>query len=236
MKLAEMTWPQVEEYLKTKKTIIVPIGSTEQHGPTGLIGIDHLSSQSIAEKAAEQTQTMVAPTIAYGMALHHMAFPGTVSLKPTTFILMLTEIIQSLALHGFEKIVFINGHGGNIAPITSAFSEYLHSNQKTDLKLINWWHQKEVTTYEEEHFKAENGFHATVGEISLTQYTHPEAYHKIKPMTFKPTAQRGAWPLSPAQFREVFTDGRMNSNPALATPEHGRKIFDLAVGAVIKQL
>lgn len=236
MKLAELTWPQVETYLKSKKTVIVPVGSTEQHGPTGVIGIDFLTALKISEEVGETTNTLVAPPVAYGMALHHMAFPGTVSLTPTTFIAVIVDIIKSFAKHGFEKIIFVNGHGGNIAPLTSAFSQYLQNDEKTDLKLINWWHLKEVTDYENEHFKGENGFHATVGEISVTMHTHPNAYSKIEKMSFQPTAERTAWPLSPTEFKKIFTDGRMNSNPALASAEHGKKIFDIAVNAIINQI
>lgn len=236
MNLAELTWPKVEEYLKTSKTIIVPVGSTEQHGPSGIIGIDYLTSHKISEEVGEKNKILVSPPLAFGMALHHMDFPGTITLTPITYVTVITEIIKSLAQHGFDNIVFINGHGGNIAPITTAFSQYLQLNEKTNLKLINWWHLKEVTQYEDENFKGENGFHATVGEISVTMHTHPNAYSQMKPIDFEPTNERSAWPLSPVEFRKTFPDGRIGSNPALATPEHGKNIFNIAVNAIAKQL
>lgn len=236
MNLAEKTWPQVEQYLKKNKTIIVPVGSTEQHGPTGIIGIDYLSAWKIAEAVGSKTKTLVAPPVAYGMALHHMGFPGTVTLTPTTYILMITEIIKSFTKHGFEKIIFINGHGGNIAPLTSAFSQCLQTNEDVELKLINWWHLKEVNAYEEKHFKGQNGFHATVGEISTTMYTHPEAYSGSPKFKYTPTVEKSAWPLSPVQFRKTFPDGRMSSNPALATRAHGEKIFKIAVETISNQI
>lgn len=236
MNLQEKTWPQIEEYLKTKKTVIVPVGSTEQHGPTGLIGIDYMSSWSIAQVVGDKTKTLVAPPLCFGMAVHHMAFPGTMSLSPATYVLVIKELIQSLAQHGFEKIVFINGHGGNIAPITTAFCEAKQNNETWDLRLINWWHLPEVQTYEESVFKNENGFHATCGEISVTMFTHPEAYKNIPSMTFKPTAERTHWPMSPKEFRRHFPDGRMGSNPALSNAQHGEKIFDIAVKSIIQKL
>lgn len=233
MKLAELTWPDVEKYIATKKQIIVPVGSTEQHGPTGIIGIDYLSAQFLAEEAGKRTSTLVAPPLPYGMALHHMAFPGTIALTPSTYIQVIVELIQSLRTHGFDNLIFINGHGGNIAPLTSAFSEAKKNNDAFKVKLINWWHLPEVQAYEKEVFKDENGFHATCGEISVTMKTHPEAYAKIqKHQSFPPSPKKYHWPMGAKEFRQYFVDGRMGSNPALASKEHGEKLFEIAVGSI----
>lgn len=234
--LAETTWPEVEEYLRHKQTLLLPVGSTEQHGPTGIIGIDYLTSEKMAHAVAEKTQTLVAPTLPFGMALHHMAFPGTISFTPKTYIQVLTEIFASLQKHGFRKILLVNGHGGNIAPITTAFCEFLNSDQTLDLQLINWWHQEEVTSYEKKHFGDLNGFHATVGEISATMYTHPQAYEHRKIEHAEPGPQKTRWPLSPTEFRRHFPDGRMGSQPNLASREHGEKIFNLSVEGITKKL
>lgn len=237
MNLHEKTWPQVEAYLKNCKKIILPVGSTEQHGPTGLIGIDWLTAYEISQEVGRRTQTMVAPPLCVGMALHHMNFPGTISFQPTTYILVLTEIIQSLAKHGFEEFVIVNGHGGNIAPITSAMSQILNANQNYKIKLLNWWHLPEVTEYEKVAFGDENGFHATCGEIAVTMFTHPDAHKEIPKTNFKVEKdQRSHWPMSPQQFRENYPDGRMGSNPGLSTPEHGAKIFELAVQSISHKL
>lgn len=237
MNLHEKTWPQVEEYLKSNKHIIIPVGSTEQHGPTGLLGIDWLTAYEIAQKVGQNTNTLVAPPLCFGMALHHMAFPGTISFQPTTYIQVLVEIIQSLAQHGFTEFTIINGHGGNIAPITSAMSQILNSNQNYKMKLENWWHLPEVTNYEKEVFGEENGFHATCGEISVTMFTHAEAHKSISPQQFKVTKEaRSHWPMSPTQFRKHFPDGRMGSNPGLSNSTHGEKIFNLAIQSISRKI
>lgn len=236
MNLQEKTWPQVEEYLKTKKHIILPVGSTEQHGPTGILGIDYLSSWEIAQAVGEKIQTLVAPPLCFGMALHHMAFPGTISFTPLTYIQVLTEIIQSLARHGFNRFTLINGHGGNIAPITSAFSQIKQNNEHYNMKLINWWHLPVVTEQEKKWYGEENGFHATCGEISVTMHTHPEAYKDVPKMSFQSTGDRPYWPLGPQEFREFFPDGRMGSNPALCSREHGEVLFNLAVDSISRTL
>lgn len=235
--LAEKTWPMVEEYLKTKKSIIIPVGSTEQHGPSGIVGIDFLSAWEIAMKVGEKTQTLVAPPLCFGMAQHHMAFPGTMSLTPVTYIQVLTELFQSLAKHGFRHFTIINGHGGNIPSLNAAFSQVLSGDQDYSFKLVNWWHLPEVQTYEKEHFADANGFHATCGEISVTMHTHPAAYKDVPDnLNFPPTVREHPWPLGPQQFRKTFSDGRMGSDPSLATAKHGEKIFNIAINAICQSL
>ncbi|MFP5519496.1 MAG: creatininase family protein [Bdellovibrionia bacterium] len=236
MKLQEKTWVDVEHYLKTSQTILVPVGSTEQHGPTGILGIDYLTSQFISEEVGKRTHTLVAPPLCFGMAVHHMAFPGTITLTPSTYVTVIKEIIQSLTTHGFKKIIFVNGHGGNIAPLTTAFCEAKMHNETTDLSLVNWWHLPEVVAYEKEVFKDNNGFHATCGEISVTMHTHPEAYSVIKTVEFSQTTERSHWPMSPQEFRQHFPDGRMGSLPQLANATHGQKIFEIAVTAISQKI
>ena len=77
MYLQLSTWTEIESYLSRSKAILIPVGSTEQHGPTGLIGTDAICPQIIAGKAAEMTDILVAPTFPVGSAQHHLAFPGT---------------------------------------------------------------------------------------------------------------------------------------------------------------
>jgi len=236
MELYLMTWPQVESYLKTNKDLILPVGSTEQHGPTGLIGTDYLSAWEIAKKAGEKTNTIVAPPVCYGMALHHMAFPGSAALKPSTYLLLIKEVVESFAKTGFERFFLINGHGGNIPTLQASFSEILHDYPRLKFHLINWWHLPEVTAYENEVFKDMNGFHATCGEISVTMHCHPEAYKTPHPFNYFPTVKKSDWPLSPERFRETFPDGRMESDPRMSSAEHGRRLFTYAVDAIADKI
>src|SRR6056297_1648835 len=123
MLLQHQSWPEVEAYLTRSTGIILPIGSTEQHGPNGLIGTDALCAQHIAWGVGAEAETLVGPTIGVGMAQHHMAFPGTVTLRPSTLIAVIRDHVLSLVEHGFTHIFFINGHGGNVATAQAAFAE-----------------------------------------------------------------------------------------------------------------
>ncbi|MCB0341307.1 MAG: creatininase family protein [Pseudobdellovibrionaceae bacterium] len=236
MRLENSTWPQVEKYLQEKQLIIVPVGSTEQHGPTGIFGTDYVTAQKIAEAVGDRHAVMVAPPLCFGMAEHHLAFPGTMSLRPSTYVNVIVDLIRSLRQNGFEKILFVNGHGGNIAPMTTAFSESKSLEDQTALMLINWWHLPEVREYEDQHFGDQNGFHATVGEVSVTMYTNAEAFHTIPKENFTVKKMNHPWPLSGKEFRKHFPDGRMASNPGLASEGHGRKIFDIAVDSICRKV
>jgi creatinine amidohydrolase len=234
--LSQWTWPEVEKYLERDHRLIIPIGSTEQHGPTGLIGTDYLTAQAIALAAAEKTKTLVAPPLCYGMALHHMDFPGSAALKPSVYLQVICEIIWSFAQHGFQKFYFVNGHGGNIPTVQAAFSEALHHYPRLSLKLFNWWVLEEVVAYENEYFGEDNGFHATCGEISVTQHTHPEAFQVKRDFRYFKTTDKSDWPLSPERFRETFPDGRMSSDPRKASATHGDKIFQIAVRSIAEKI
>ncbi len=117
------TWAEIDGFLARSKTVVIPIGSNEQHGPTGLLGTDWLCPEIIAHEAQKAGDILVAPTFNIGMAQHHLDFPGTIALRPSTFMLAIGDWVRSLAHHGFEKIYFLNGHGGNVATIEAAFSE-----------------------------------------------------------------------------------------------------------------
>src|ERR1700744_2293491 len=97
------TWAETEAFLKRSKTIVIPIGSNEQHGPTGLLGTDWLCPEIIGHEAQKKADMLVGPTFNVGMAQHHLGFPGTISLRPSTFIAALRDWTVRLAAHGVER-------------------------------------------------------------------------------------------------------------------------------------
>jgi len=228
------TWTEVESYLKQSQGIILPIGSTEQHGPTGLIGTDAICAEAIAKGVGEATSALVGPTINVGMALHHTGFPGSISLKPSTLIQLIQDYITSLTRSGFTKFFFINGHGGNIATLKAAFSEsYAHLSDlnvsnadRVQCRLGNWFMCGSVYKLAKELYGDQEGSHATPSEVALTQYVYPEA---IKQAPLSAEVASGHPIYGAADFRRRYPDGRMGSNPALATPEHGKQFYELAV-------
>ena len=233
------TWQFVDDYLKSKTGIMIPIGSTEQHGPTGLIGTDALTAEMIARGAGEKVGALVAPTISVGMAQHHLAFAGSVTLRPTTLIAVVRDTVVSLARHGFTRFFFVNGHGGNIATVTAAFSEIYAersmermSNQPSiKCALRNWWDGPGIRALQKELYPSGEGSHATASEVALTWYKYPETMQR-KEMEPK-IAPNGSF-ADAEDYRRVFPDGRIGSDPNQATPEHGKRFYDTAVEEVAR--
>ncbi len=177
---------------------------------------------------------LVSPTINVGMALHHMAFPGSMSLQPSTLINVIKDYITSLTQHGFKKFFFINGHGGNIATLKAAFAEtyahladlHLPGADQVQCQVGNWFMCKSVYKLAKELYADQEGSHATPSEVAVTQYLYPEA---IKQAPLSEDVAKGYPIYGAADFRRHYPDGRMGSNPALATPEHGKQLYELAV-------
>lgn len=238
MRLALSTWQEIEAYLSRSKAIVIPIGSFEQHGPNGLIGTDALCPEIIAgEAAADSDDILIGPTFNVGCAQHHMAFPGSMTLRPSTMIAALADWVASLRRHGFERIYFFNGHGGNIATINAAFSEiYAEESLKEPhndggrfaLCLRNWWELEGVHAFCAELYPAGHGSHATPSEVAVTYYAYPEA---VKDAAMSPPIAPNGPIRGAEDYRRRFPDGRIGSNPALATPEDGAKIVARAAEA-----
>lgn len=229
------TWTEVEDYLKRSQGIILPIGSTEQHGPTGLIGTDAICAEESARGVGEFTGALVGPTIDVGMALHHSDFPGTVSLRPTTLILVIRDYLTCLSKVGFTKFFFINGHGGNVATVKAAFAEtYAHladlripNAPQVKCRLANWFTCRSVYKLAKELYGDQEGYHATPSELAFTQFFYPQSIKQHAPLSIDSCSECKIY--SAADFRERYPDGRMGSNPTLAKPEHGKQFYELAV-------
>src|SRR6266853_80467 len=240
MQLHLQTWEEVDSYLKRSKGIIIPIGSTEQHGPNGLIGTDAICPEVIGKQLGEEIGALVGPTISVGMAQHHLGFSGSVTLRPTTLIAVIRDYVTSLARNGFERFYFLNGHGGNIATTGAAFSEiYAEASMQRPgsnapsirCRLKNWWENPGVQKISAELYGDREGSHATPSEVSVTQFAYPEAIKSA--LLDPPVAPRGDF-ADAADYRRKFPDGRIGSNPGLATPEAGRRLYEAAVAAIAK--
>ncbi|AMO76578.1 creatininase family protein [Pseudomonas citronellolis] len=233
------TWAEIGQFLERSRTIVIPIGSNEQHGPTGLLGTDWMCPEIIAGEAQKLADILIAPTFNIGMAQHHLGFPGTISLRPSTFMAAIGDWVRSLAGHGFEKIFFLNGHGGNIASIEAAFSElyaeasFARRRAGFALKLCNWWDLEGVDALAREQFPTGHGIHATPTEIAVTQWAYPDF---IKSAEYSPRIANWGPIREALDFRARHPDGRMGSDPAQASVEKGRQLVALAAQSLVQEV
>jgi creatinine amidohydrolase len=137
MRVSDMNWQQVEAYLKHDDRAVVPLGSTEQHAFLSL-SVDSILSERVAAEAAEPLGVPVFPVLAYGITPYFRAYPGSVSLRVATYLAIIRDILDGLAESGFQRILIVNGHGGN-SPAAALADEWMADHQGCSVKFHNWW-------------------------------------------------------------------------------------------------
>jgi len=234
MKLAERTWYEVAEYLNRTQGIFFPCGSTEQHGPIGLIGTDTACAEAIALLAAERAGALVAPPLAYTPAPFNAGFPGTVSVDADLFAALARGILLGLHEQGFTRIYLLNGHGANLDPLRNAVAAL----PPGAARIRSWWDFDAVNALRNEFFGGSEGMHATPSEVAMTQalirrVSHPDADIEPKALSIEYiVAHSGDRHGPPEKHRAEFPDGRVGSHSALATPELGRRLLTTAAAVV----
>ena len=242
MKLEHASWMEVKKYLDKPRGILLPIGSTEQHGPIGLIGTDTICSSIVADGVSEKTRMYVAPKISYTPAEFNMKFAGTVSISVEIFKGLIREVIISLLKHGFKFVYIINGHGANIEPI----KELIKKANNYNIFIKSWWDFPEVNLLRKKFFGEWEGMHATPSEISITQINNRIIKNKIyssfaKNPPKKLSAQfikehSGDKHGSPDEHYSLFPDGRVGSHSALANPKQGKLLLNSSIKEIIKDI
>lgn len=135
--LHELSWVGAKKYFQSSDIAILPIGSTEQHGPQNPLGTDHLIARSLAEEAAKQAKVVCLPVIPFGVSSHHRQFWGTIHVKPESFKAYVRDVCLSLKYYGVQKVVVVNGHGGNTRNLVELAREL--REQGIFLSIFIWW-------------------------------------------------------------------------------------------------
>ncbi|MGH8003585.1 MAG: creatininase family protein [Limisphaerales bacterium] len=138
MKLDRLTWQEFGEEVPARRdTAILPVGTIEAHGVTTL-ATDVLIPEKIADEIADRLKAVVLPSVPYGITRSLYGYPGSLTVKPSTFEAYISEIIDSCRDHQFKKVVILNGHGGNSSSLNKVGLDGFH---RTGLKIavVHWW-------------------------------------------------------------------------------------------------
>jgi len=200
MRIAEMTWMQVETYLKADDRCVVPIGSTEQHAQLSL-AVDTILAERVSIEAAQPLGIPVFPTMPYGLAPYFLGYPGTVSLKVETLLAVVRDIVSSLYATGFRRILIVNGHGGN-NPVGALALELIAERPDISIKFHNWWMAPKMMAKVQE--VDPNGTHANWWEnFPWTRLPNIAAPQGVK-KGFDRELMRAS---SPKEVRAILDDG-----------------------------
>ncbi len=234
-----LTWPEMNEAIDLQKVVILPTASTEQHGRHLPIDVDLFLCESVCLEIGRRApdRVLVLPPIAYGLNLHHIDFPGTIHIEPETFIAFCLNITKSVAYHGFEKILIVNGHGSNVPLIDIvARRTTLETNSLAAACHYFWFCLEEFHKIKETPVIA----HADEFETSLYLYLAGERVQMDK--AGKDDDVMGRFVSSDstssyARFNDYWsrwTDLGVHGDARAATAEKGRVIFETAVTRMIE--
>ena len=137
MLLQELSWKNVEDYLKTNKRVVLILGATEEHSDLSLC-TDTLIPLEIAKKACQKQKVILLPALNYGLSTWSLAYPGTISLKTSTYVHVIEDILDSLICTGFRKFFILNGHGFNRSVIP-AIGEKMANLEDGVAYFFNWY-------------------------------------------------------------------------------------------------
>ena len=228
MRIADITWMHVEEYLKHDDRCVLPLGSTEQHAYLSL-AVDAVLSERAAADAAEPLGVPVFPVVAYGLTPYFMAYPGTVTLTLETYQRVLAEVLGSLEHHGFRRIVIVNGHGGNSSarPGVEAWAD---ARPDVTLRWHNWWSAPDTIAV----------VHAMDPDASHASWMEGFAWTRVDgvqmPTDHKdPIDVSGREELSAEQFRERLGDGAFGGDYR-RSEEDSARVWSVAVQETRRQI
>jgi creatinine amidohydrolase len=173
--LETMTWEDAEAALAAADVVALPCGSTEQHSlhlplSVDTIRADNLTTELARRAPAFDLDVVVLPTLPYGYSEHHMTYPGTITLSAETYQSVVTDVGRSLAEHGASRLLFLNGHGGNLEPLRLA-ADRLQRDHDLPTHVVHWteWAREQL----EERF-GDEWLHAGEHETSVVQHYEPD--------------------------------------------------------------
>ena len=247
----ELTWPEVNTAVSQEKVILMPVGSTEQHGPHLPLDVDNLIVSSLCLEAGRRSpdKVLVAPAIPYGYNIHAMDYPGTMHVGYEHFINYCVDVCKSFAYHGFKRIVIVNGHGSN-TPLLDFGSRRTILETDALAAAFTWWSLLTmdpdfIPFFRESVFPGGAG-HA--GEVETSIYLHLAGdkaqmdkagdhiswYNRQGAEEFQWGDAFGSGPINLMEWTSTFVDDGTFGQPSLASAEKGERIFEEALTRLLQ--
>lgn len=231
MHLSDVSWTDADS--AEADLAVLPVGSTEQHGPHAPLGTDAITATAVAEAGVDSYdgEAVLAPTIPIGVASEHRQFTGTLWVQPDTFRSYVGETVASLASHGWDRVVIVNGHGGNVGALREACGELVR-NETAYAVPFTWF---DAVDYGE--LDADVGMgHGGPVETSLVRHVRPELVDSSQFQAAADGASTGwgEWRsgVNLAYDSAEFTDSGVVGDPGRSSPELGEQLLDSAAGAL----
>jgi creatinine amidohydrolase len=235
-----LTWPEMNEAIATQKLVILPTASTEQHGKHLPLDVDLFLCESVCLEVGRRAadRVLVLPPIAYGLNLHHIDFPGTIHIEPETFIAFGMNITKSVAYHGFEKILIVNGHGSN-TPLIDLIA------RKTVLETKSLCFATGYSSFLLQAFEPirESTVMAHADEFETSLYLHLAPERVRMDLAARGDDRMGKYVSSdstrnyPVRFNDFWgrwTQTGVHGDATKATAEKGRVLFEATVNGLVE--
>ena len=237
MYLGDEAWPDLGAYFEAESVALVPLGSTEQHGPHLPEGTDHLIAEAFAREAAERTGYLCTPTINVGVSSHHRQFHGTMWVDPPAFRQYVESFTRNLTYHGVDRVVYVNAHGGNISHLREVGSKL---RQEGVAYALEWMWDESVPDLVDDLFE-HNGPHGGPKETAMIQHLAPDLVHDDRLEEARDGGVRSLLEAEPRRYgARTFYDAADNTaNGVLgdqtdATAEKGEELFEAATEQLVQ--
>ena len=236
MYIADQTWPELGDYVAAESLAVVPLGSTEQHGPHLPLSTDHLIAESLARAATERTGHLCTPTVNVGVSPHHRQFHGTMWVDPPQFRDYVESLTRNLAYHGIDRVVFVNAHGGNVQHLREVGRRLRDDGT---MYAIEWMWDESIPDLVTDLFD-HPGPHGGPKETAMVMHIARELVRDDK---LADARDGGVVDLTGDQLREhgarTFYDAIENSENGVfgdqtdATPAAGAELFEAATDQLV---
>ncbi len=240
-----LTWPEARDRAKEGAVIVIPVAAIEQHGFHLPIDVDNVLVEHVTEESALRSAggILTAPMIHYGFNEHNMGFPGTISIREYVFTDFCYDVADSFVRQGFDRIVFVNGHGSNQMLCNLAARRIVNTTSALAAAVAHWALAKEAVD-EIRDSKYPGGMaHACEFETAMYQYLRPELVDMSKageretPSSLNRFVYDDLFGSGPVHFVNRWsrvTESGVEGDPRLATPEKGKEFAECSIRNLIE--